>query len=156
MSITLTEENIPVFLRYSGGMVDAIIRASSYEAFEAAALSVRILVQEDDGTIRPGNGVDIDHIGPVVLTPGEYDEAGNEIVAPVMDTRHHVNVRLTGFALDDVDEETGMLRWHLWGIAWSRDGVPDPSPNSAEEARVLYDVALIDPDTISSPVRVWL
>ena len=164
MSITLTDpatgNDVPVFLGVSGGMVDAVIRAANREAFRQAALSVRILVQqddpEDDTTIRPGQGVTVDEIGPVTLTPAVIDEDGNVTTPAVMDDRWHVNVRLTGYALDDIGPDTGVLRWHLWGLAWSKDGAPDPQLNAAEEARVLYDVALIDPDTIASPSRVFL
>jgi hypothetical protein len=33
----------------------------------------------------------IDEVGSIEVTPGAYDEEGNELTPPVMDTRHHVN-----------------------------------------------------------------
>ena len=33
----------------------------------------------------------IDEIGPIVTTPGEYDEEGVEITPPVFDNGHHIN-----------------------------------------------------------------
>jgi hypothetical protein len=83
-----------------------------------------------------------------MLTPGEYDEEGNEITPPTFDTRHHVNMRLTGAAAE-------ASKWQPWAVEWTTNGTPDPATNASEDARVLSDVALIDPDTIRSPVRVW-
>ena len=35
----------------------------------------------------------IDEIGPLVITPGVYDEEGVEITPPVIDNGHHINFR---------------------------------------------------------------
>ena len=35
-------------------------------------------------------------------------------------------------------------------------GDNDTNPNAAEQAKILHDITLIDPDTISSPSRVFL
>jgi hypothetical protein len=43
----------------------------------------------------------IDEIGPIITTPGVYDEEGNEITPPVWDNRHHVNIQ------GEVDPEGG-------------------------------------------------
>ena len=34
----------------------------------------------------------VDEVGPIVTTPGVYDEEGVEITPPVMDNGHHVNL----------------------------------------------------------------
>lgn len=149
---------VPVFVRETGGMIEAVVRAATREAWVAAALQAGLLIQDDPddpGTIRPGRGVNISEIGPMELEPAVLDSEGNVTTAAAMDERWHVNVRLSGYALEDVDEETGRLRWHLMALAWTYDGVPDPVRNANEEARVLMDVALIDPDTIASPSRVF-
>jgi hypothetical protein len=46
--------------------------------------------------------------------------------------------------------------WVVTGITWTLNGTPDTNINSQESAKVLYSVALIDPDSISSPSRVWM
>lgn len=35
---------------------------------------------------------DTDHIGAVITTPGTYDDEGNEVTPPVVDSRYHVNL----------------------------------------------------------------
>lgn len=145
-------QTVPVFVCLSNDMVDAQVRALDRQTFEAAAVQMGLLVEEtDEGGntfLRPASGVNLDHIGPVMLTPGEYDEEGNEIVAPTFDSRHHVNMRLVGVAA-----ETD--KWQPWAVEWTLNGSLDPATNASEDARVLADVALIDPDTIRSPVREW-
>lgn len=126
----------------AGDMVDAIVRAPDRATFDAVAVSVGLLVADEEGIARPARGVDIDHVGPVMTAPGEYD------------TRHHANIRLSGSAMETTDAE-GVVNWHKWAIAWTTTGVADGAVNAAEIARVLHDVALIDPDSISSPARVW-
>lgn len=147
MSITVphpeTGEPVEVFVRESNGYIDAICRADTKEAFEAAALEQNLLA-EDGGVLRPVEGANIDRIGPVVLTPAVLDEAGEVVTPAVIDERYHVNLRLRPD-----------LTWRELAIEWALNGEPDDQINKAEEARVLASVALIDPDTISTPERVW-
>lgn len=157
MSVNLgTEENpLIAFVAVSGGYVDAVVRATDLAAFEAAAKVAELLYQDNSGEWVAARGLNIDHIGPVEITPGTYDADGNEITVPVMDTRHHVNIRLGPPATERVDEQ-GNLKWHKWALAWTQNGTDDTQVNAAEQAKVLMDVALIDPDTINTPSRVWL
>lgn len=157
MSVNLGTEQNPLiaFVAVSGGYVDAVVRATDLAAFEAAAKVAELLYQDDSGEWVAAKGVNIDHIGPVEITPGTYDAEGNEITAPVMDNRHHVNVRLGPPATERVDAQ-GALKWHKWALAWTQTGADDTQVNASEQAKVLMDVALIDPDSITSPSRVFL
>ena len=172
MSINIGTEDSPVMVNValSGGMVDAYIRCADLATFEAAALvaglkyEVMETITDPDtgeettqgtGEYKVAKGVHIDHLGPVVITRGTYDEDGTELTAPVMDNRHHVNIRLTDPALSRVDEY-GVLKWEKWAMAWSLGGADDTQINAAEVGKVMQGVSLIDPDTIASPARVWL
>jgi hypothetical protein len=90
-----------------------------------------------------------------MLTPAVLDGDGNETTPAVFDTRHHVNFRLAPPASERLDEH-GDPRWWQWALAWTMQGDNDTNPNAAEQAKILHDITLIDPDTISSPSRVFL
>ena len=166
-----TEENpILVLVRYSGGMLDAVVRATDEATFEAAARWAELkyevtetvtdpetgeTTEQGTGEWATAKGVHINHLGPVVITPGTYGEDGVELTASVMDNRHHVNIRLTDPALSRVDEY-GVLKWEKWAMAWSLGGADDTQVNANEVGKVMQGVSLIDPDTIASPTRVWL
>lgn len=166
-----TEENpVEVFVAVSGTTVDASIRCPSREVFEQVAISVgmRYEVMQDvtdeetgevtkvgTGEYRYARGIDVDHVGPIVITPGTYAEDGTEITPPVIDTRHHVNFRMTEPASTNTDAD-GNILWHQWALAWSATGQDDTQINAEEQAKVLNGVALIDPSSIRSPSRVFL
>lgn len=166
-----TEESpIPVFVAVNGGMVDAIVRCPSREVFDTVAEMVGLryeltetVIDEETGEesqvgtgeFRYAPGIDVDHLGPVTITPGTYDADGAEITPPVVDARHHVNFRMGEPAVSRLDEHGDPIWWQ-WALAWTVEGVNDDHPNSAEVAKTLYDVTLIDPDTIRSPARVFL
>jgi hypothetical protein len=166
-----TEENpILVLVNFSGGMLDAVVRATDEATFEAAARWAELKYEVTETVTDPetgetttqgtgewatAKGVHIDHLGPVVITPGTYDAEGNELTAPVVDTRHHVNIRLTEPALSRVDDY-GVIKWEKWAMAWSLGGEDDTQINAQEVGKVMQGVSLIDPDTIATPSRVWL
>jgi len=162
MAITIQDENgedVEVFLTYNG-FVDAIVRAETQADFEAAGVQFGIYREETDEEanttyLTTNPGVNVSVLGPVVITEGTYDEEGNEVTAPVMDERYHVNLRIAGEALKVIDEN-GLPRWKNMGIAWTALGVDDANPNKNESAKVLQKVSLIDPDTIGTPKRIWL
>lgn len=172
MSVNLgTEENPAIALvNVSGGMVDAVVRATDEATFEAAARWAELRYEETITTTDPetgetttegtgewvtSKGVNISPLGPVVITPGTYDADGNQLTAPVLDTRYHVNVRLNGPAVSSADEY-GIPKWEKWALAWSMGGSTDTQINAQEVGKVLQGVTLIDPDTIRSPAQVWL
>lgn len=151
-----TEENpVMVFVRYAGGMLDATVRAPDRATFEAAAKTAELLVEVEPGVWVNSIGVHFDHLGPVTIKPGTYAADGSVITAAVVDARHHVNIRMAPPSTLRVDEN-GKLKWHNWALAWTATGEPDQDQNASEDGRVLMGVSLIDPDSISSPSRVWL
>lgn len=148
MSITIphpeTGEPVEVFVRLIESEVgcdyiEAMCRAETREAWDAAAQANGLLNADGD----PVYGVNIEHIGPVVITPATYDEEGNETAPAVLDTRHHVNFRISAD-----------LNWQPIALAWMTYGEPD-EPNKSEEAKVLAGVSLINPDSVNSPGRTW-
>jgi hypothetical protein len=159
MSMTVQDQDgndVEIYARQSGGYIDTIVRADSQQAFETAALARNILVQDAEGNLAPSKGVSIDALGPVMLTAGTYDAEGNELTPPTFDNRYHVNMRIGEFALSVMDADFPDLpSWVVTGITWTLQGQPDSNVNASETAKVLYSVALIDPDSISSPSRVW-
>lgn len=171
MAINLgTEENpLMAYVAMSGGYIDAVVRAADLTAFENAAKAAELLYELTETVLDPdtgeqvvqgtgewavAKGVSIDHIGPIIITPGTYDEAGNVLTAPVLDTRHHANIRLGPPATERVDQD-GNLKWHKWALAWTTNGTPDTQINSNENAMVFMNVALIDPETINTPSRIF-
>jgi hypothetical protein len=171
MSINIGTEEAPILVNValSGGMVDAYVRATDRATFDAAALVAGLTYEvmqtvvdeegnettEGTGEIRTARGVEIHHIGPVVITPAVLDEEGNVTTPAVMDTRHHVNFRMGEPAVSRTDED-GTLLWQRWAAQWTAAGADDTNRNNAEEGKVLMGVSLIDPDTISSKAQTVL
>ena len=149
----LLVEETPVFATMSGGVLDCIVRCPNAATFDAIAESVGMLSRQTDEEgieqLVPGKDVNISRMGPVVLTPGVYDEDGNEVTPPVMDMRYHVNYRLGPAAL-------ASGAWESWIVQWMQFGTIPDVFNKAENAISLFAVELIDPLTINSPKRVWL
>jgi len=156
MSYNIGTQDDPtlIYAKASGPFIDCSIRCETRDDFLAAAVYAELMYQDADGAYQQANGVQIDEVGPMVITPGTYDEEGNEVTPPVIDPRHHVNFRLSGSALTNEDE-FGVLKWQKWAMAWTFGGSPDLDKNANEDALKLYGVSLIDPDTISSATRTW-
>ena len=137
MSMTIinpaTGAPVEVLVRFEGGYVDAVIRADSRAVWEAAAEANGLTI----GGV-PILGANIDVLGPVELTPATESSPAE------YDSRYHVNLRMAE-----------RLNWQPLALAWSIQGTPE-TPNAEEEARRLNRIALIDPDTIKTPARVWL
>lgn len=66
-------------------------RATFLSAAETAGFTV---INEENETMLQAYSPSwaIDEIGPIVTTPGTYDEDGNELTPPIVDDRHHVNL----------------------------------------------------------------
>ncbi len=158
MAITIphpeTGEPVELFVRINeDGYVDALCRAAYKSAWEQAALANGLLRQDVIGTDNdepilgdpyPVEGVFIDVIGPVTVTPAVIDENGAEITPADIDNRYHVNLRLSP-----------EVNWFPIAYAWMTNGNDDAEPNKDEETRTLARVSLIDPDSIKTPTRVW-
>lgn len=169
-NIGTQEDPMIVYVSFVGGIVDAIVRAKDEASFIKAAKAAELLYEvttvvtdESTGeTVERGTGewlwskgVNIDMIGPVTIKEAVYDEKGDIITPPVLDTRYHANIRISSPSVDRVDAD-GNKKWHKWAYAWTKNGVDDATKNANENAKVFLDVALIDPDSIRSPSRVWL
>lgn len=158
-----------VYAQLVGGRLHCMVRATDRDTFQQQALLVGLLVYSDPGqsaVIDPETGevitpatppsgdlipapeVTICEIGNLVLVPGQYDEDGNEIVAPVVDSRWHVNFWLdAGLTAED--------GWEQWALTWTQNGAP-VAPNAHEEAIAYQGIELIDPTTIATPANVLL
>lgn len=139
---------VDVYVKMTDGMVDAMIRATDLVTFEAAALSQDLYYEDEEGNLVVSDGVNIDHIGPIIGTDPETLE-------PVtIDERHHLNLRIAEPALSKLND-AGYPKWKATAIAWTIYGSDDPEINRSERAKILNGVALIDPVTVSTPSRGW-
>lgn len=151
---------IPAYVSIRGGVLHAMIRATDKATFRQQALTVGLMVQlgtvgEADYAVRYHRNVTVaeeqpDRADPrsapmprIMLTAGTYDDEGNELTAPVFDTRYHANFWLN-------PEATAAGAWKQWAIAWSQQGTPG-TPNAEESSLALNGIELIDPDSIRSP-----
>lgn len=173
------EYDVPA--RGSAGMVDVIVRTPDRATTIAALLEQKLIVgakdevvdpdtgkvthvlnglpyYNEDGSIQPGDGVSIDFIGPVMLTPAVLDVDGETVLTPaVFDTRDHLNLRLVGYALERPSNVTPDEKmWVETLVLWHLYGTTDPVVNASEEAVLWTTVGLIEPDTIVDQDRVWL
>ena len=54
--------------------------------------------KDEDGNDYPTHNHSLVALGNIVITPGEYDEEGNETTAPVLSDKYHVDVMWIGLA----------------------------------------------------------
>jgi len=125
--------------------IDYLIRAETKEVWRAYAEEQGWLTNID-GEPVPAEHVRIDTLGPVVITPGTYDEEGNELTPPVMDDWYHVNLRI----LEPKPEETELLG-RIAGTTTTANKDVRAIEGTTEEGaiQVLY------PEDITTPIRVW-
>lgn len=144
MSMTITDpttgELVEVFARECGDYVDMIVRADTHGHWRNVAEDWGLI----DADENPMLGVTIDPIGPVETTPAVFDALGAVITAAIIDNRYHLNLRV---ATD--------FNWRPFASKWTQDGSATMS-NASENGKRFYRVTLIDPDTISTPSRVFL
>jgi len=93
------------------------IKISKYEfADEASALAkINALpsVKDEDGNDVPSHKHTIVKLGNIVLEQGEYDEEGEEIKAPVLSEKYHVDVLWKD--LEETDEDGNVTVDHPYG-----------------------------------------
>ena len=163
-------DGVRAYVRLDGGLLSCMIRAADKATFDKQALAVGLKVYQNpaipaefdeetgeiiipaveaSGPLIPAPGTTITEIGPVTLTPGAYDEKGNEQTPPVMDKRFHANFWLAPWLV-----ERGL--WKQWAVAWGQNGQKTVAPNKAEDAVSYNGIELIDPITVSSPSNVLL
>lgn len=138
------------------GMVDLFIREEVGGDWIAALTSHGIVEGlSEEGEVIPSVGVNLDVIGPVTLVPAVLSADGLTVITPaVVDTRVHVNVRLTGEALEAVHVASGLKRWQNFALTWLEQGAVAQA-NKTEDGKALAGITLIDPDSIATPARVW-
>ena len=100
---------------------------------------------EASGPIIPIRDVTITKIGSHVLTAGSYDAEGNEITAPVLDTRFHANVWIG-------PRIVARGEWMQWSTLWTHYGSAVVA-NAQEDGTALRGIELIDPATVAHPVN---
>lgn len=141
-------DQAPAFVRLSGGVLHALVRASSEEVFETMALAVGLMETTEEGNNVPAPGVTIHVMGRHVITPGTYDAEGNELTAPVYDDRCHANFWLS-------PEVVARGNWVGFCQQWSDNGVT-AAANKSEVGKNHQGIDLIDPTTVTSPSNVLL
>ena len=105
-----------------------MIKLAKYEFLdkEQAEAKIKALGVETDeeGNEYPTHGHGIVKLGHIVLEQGEYDEEGNEIKAPVLSDKYHLDV---AWKLEDtIDEEGNVIKAdHPYGWKSSAVAIAD-------------------------------
>ncbi len=104
-----------------------MIKIAKYEfdSKEQAETKINALgtAQDEDGNEYPTHKHTIVHLGNIVLEQGEYDEEGNETVAPVLSDKWHVDVLWKDLEADEdgvIDHPYG---WKSYYVDIDGDGV---------------------------------
>lgn len=88
--------------------MDYMLRTNTKEEMEQALLSASLLQTHtiDEQEVKlPVSGVYVDYIGSITKG-GQWDENGQEIVAPTTDSRFHANIRVV---IDLTEEQVSAL-----------------------------------------------
>jgi hypothetical protein len=97
-----------------------MIRIAKYEfdSREQAETKINALgtAQDENGNEYPTHKHTIVHLGHIVEQQGQYDEDGNETVAPVLSSKYHVDVLWKG-----IDDHP--YGWKSYAVDVSGNGV---------------------------------
>ena len=97
-----------------------MIRVAKYEfdSKEQAETKINALgtAQDENGNEYPTHKHTIVHLGHIVQQQGQYDEDGNETVAPVLSSKYHVDVLWKG-----IDDHP--YGWKSYAVDVSGNGV---------------------------------
>ena len=81
-----------------------MIKIAKYEFLDKEQAESKIkslgIAQDENGNEYPTHKHTIVQLGNIVLKQGQYDEEGNEIVAPVLSTDWHVDVLWSNLEAD--------------------------------------------------------
>ena len=80
----------------------------SLEQVESKINALGTATDENGNTYSTHNHTIVE-LGNIVITPGDYDEEGNEITAPVLSEMYHVDVLWKG--LEPIDPEAETLQY---------------------------------------------
>ncbi|WP_190285489.1 hypothetical protein [Mameliella alba] len=140
---------VEVYASWVGSMVDTYVRSTDRALFDVDMRQFGLLYPDGEGGLKPGRGVNITHLGPIYgMSPDE------ETPAPLVDDRHHANIRLTGYALERLDDLYERPLWETVLLTAMLSGSTDTQINSSEHGVRLSDTVLIDPASFT-PRRVW-
>lgn len=97
----------------------------AFDSKEQAETKINALgtAQDENGNEYPTHKHTIVHLGNIVLQQGEYDEEGNETVAPVLSDKWHVDVLWKDLEADEdgvIDHPYG---WKSYAVDIDGDGV---------------------------------
>ena len=157
-----------VNLAWHGGSILMSIRTLNEAVFDAMALDMGLKVYtnpaiaevldedgeivqaavEASGPIKDGRDITVVKMGQYELTPAVLNDDGTVQTAATYDTRFHGNVLLGPSVV-----ARGL--WKQQAILWSSYGADVTEKNAVEEGKKLYDIELLDPESISSPSNVF-
>ena len=76
------------------------MKIGKYEFDSKSAYEIKLkalgTAKDEDGNDYPTHSHSLVALGNIVVTPGEYDEEGNETKAPVLSDKYHVDVMWVG------------------------------------------------------------
>lgn len=163
---------VRVFARDLGGRVEGLIRCADRVTFEAAAIARGLMVEISEpqtdpetgevtqvgtGQYRYAHGVECFDEGQTpIKVPAVLDEEGNVVTPAVVDPRYHARLVVSDPALSEPDDNLSITKTVATLIMWTEHGAVDQDVNAAEIAHVLSGVALIDPETVATPLNVSL
>jgi hypothetical protein len=97
-----------------------MIRIAKYEFLDKEQAETKInalgVETDENGNEYPTHKHTIVHLGHIVEQQGQYDEDGNETVAPVVSSKYHVDVLWKG-----IDDHP--YGWKSYAVDISGDGV---------------------------------
>ena len=104
-----------------------MIRISKYafDSREQAETKIDALgtATDEDGNEYPTHKHTIVHLGNIVLEQGEYDEEGEETVAPVLSDKWHLDVLWNGLEADEDGKVDHPYGWKSKSVNIEGDGV---------------------------------
>lgn len=87
------------------------------------ALKVEIENENGDLELVAQHNHTIVELGFIVLEEGEYDEEGNEVTAPVLSDKYHVDVLWNGLEEDENGEIDHPYGWKTYALDLDHEGV---------------------------------
>jgi len=78
---------------------------------------------DEDGNEYPTHKHTIVHLGNIVLEQGEYDEEGEEISAPVLSDKWHIDALWVNLEADEDGEVDNTYGWKSKSVTLDGDGV---------------------------------
>jgi len=152
---------IPLLASWQNGRILMMGRATSREVMHSTLVQAELMFLDlATGQITYGRDVDAVEEQPyaydprsapmprIVKTPGTYDAEGNELTAPVFDSRYHTNILLGPGIVARGTWKEPLLNYYYHGALVGEK-------NAEEVAYKIGGVELIDPATIRSPSNMW-